>query len=264
MKPKRFLQTAVACLAMLLCSRACFAQNQCNSVTILGAAGSAPFPDTGGTGTFFLSTPPNACPVSFTTFFAPFVAVLFYNQFTGAVEYSVAANPGNARTGAIDIKSGTSFLLFTVEQQAAPPPPEPAPPVVDMFRYFNSGFAHHFYTTNFSEEGYGGSGGWAYEGIHFHVLQSQQAGSVPLYRYFASSTKDHFYTTDFSELGNGAQGYVFEEIQCYVYSTQQSGTVPLYRYRNVDTGEHFYTTNLNEVGGNPSYVLEKTQAYVLP
>lgn len=263
MKSRSFLQIFVVYLTLLIGSLSCFAQTQCTSVRVAGLT-SATFPNSGGTGTFFLSTLPGDCSVSFSTVFAPFVFILDYNQFSGAVTYEVASNPGNARSGTIEITAGTTSAQFAVLQQAAPPPPEPAPPVVDMFRYFNAGFNHHFYTTNFAEEGYGGSGGWSYEGIPFHVLGSQQAGSVPLYRYFASSTKDHFYTTDFSELGNGAQGYVLEETQCYVYPTQQSGTIPLYRYRNVNTGEHFYTTNINEVGGNPAYILEKIQAYVLP
>lgn len=248
---------------MLACSLISTVQAQCTSANVTPPF-SPTFPNSGGTGVFTIEATPSGCAAGIDTIFVPFVEIIGYNTITGTVTYAVAPNFGNARSGLILITAGNDHLQFGVSQQAAPPPAEPAPPVVDMFRYYNSGFQHHFYTTNFSEEGYGGSGGWAYEGIPFHVWGSQQAGTVPLYRYYAASTHDHFYTTDFSELGNGADGYVLEETQCYVYPTQQSGTEPLYRYRNVNTGEHFYTTNINEVGGNPSYVLEKIQAYVLP
>jgi hypothetical protein len=261
MKLRSLLQTVAVCIAILVCSRTGYAQT-CTAARIIGPP-TPTFPNTGGTGSFSLSTTPSLCTPTFSTSFSPFLAVTSYNQTTGVANYVVGSNPGNARAGEIQINAG-AMLDYIIDQQAAAPPSEPAAPVVDMFRYDNTGFNHHFFTTNFAEEGYGGNGGWSYEGIPFHVLSSQQTGTVPLYRYYASSTHDHLYTTDFSELGNGAQGYVLEEIQCYVYPTQQSGTVPLYRYRNVNTGEHFYTTNINEVGSNPNFVLERIQAYVLP
>jgi hypothetical protein len=264
MKLRSVLQAIVICIAMLVLSSASFAQTQCTSVTISGVS-SQLFPNSGGSGNFFLNTSPSGCSPTFSTQFSPWISVTGYNASSGIGSFLVQINPGNTRSGSIMIGfATTSTISYTINQLAAAPPPEPAPPVVDMFRYNNSSFKHHFYTTNFNEQGYGGSGGWAYEGIVFHVLGSQQSGTVPLYRYYASSTHDHFYTTDFSELGNGGSGYVLEETQCYVYPTQQSGTIPLYRYRNLLNGEHFYTTDINEVGGNPGFVLEKIQAYVLP
>jgi hypothetical protein len=260
MKFKGVLQAAAICFVItVLGSGTSYAQTTCTSISV--SPGSAGFFNSGGFGTFFVTASPSGCSFSISTVSAPFVVITSSNF--GTVDYLVASNPGNARSGFVDVTSGFVRAEFFVDQQAAPPPPEPAAPVIDMFRYYNPNFKHHFYTTNFGELGYGGSQGWNYEAIKFHVLSSLQPNSVPLYRYYASSTHDHFYTTDFSELGNGAQGYVLEEIQCYVYPTQQSGTTPLYRYRNVNTGEHFYTTDINEVGGNGNYVLEKIQAYVL-
>jgi subtilisin family serine protease len=142
------------------------------------------------------------------------------------------------------------------------PPVEPASPLKDMLRYFKVSVLDHFYTSNYSEVGCGGSG-FGLEAIAFNISTTQQTGTVPLYRYVNSTLHRHFYTTNFNELGNGANGYVLEGTAGYVYSTQVAGTVPLYRYIR-STGQHFYTTLQSEVSGDPNWTLEGTQCYVLP
>src|SRR5258708_19111867 len=196
MKFKGVLQAAAICFVItVLESGTSYAQTTtCASLSVSPV--SAAFLTNGGESNFFVHASPAGCNVSISNVFAPFVQIVSFNSFSGDVDYFVGPNSGNARGGVIEVTSGILSAQFAVEQQAAPPPPEPAAPVGDMFRYFNPGFNHHFYTTNFNEFGYGGSGGWSYEGVKFHVLGSQQPNSVPLYRYYASSTHDHFYTTD--------------------------------------------------------------------
>ena len=122
---------------------------------------------------------------------------------------------------------------------------------VPLYRYrSNWGRGDRFYTTNFGELGYGGSGGWVYEGVQCHVYSSQVSGTIPLYRYSSPSLGLHFYTTQNVNL-NGI-GYHLEGIQCYVYGNSicyaDPSITPLFRYYNTWNNSHFYTTNWRELG----------------
>jgi hypothetical protein len=85
---------------------------------------------------------------------------------------------------------------------------------IPLYRYWNGTLQDNFYTTNWSELGYGNYG-YNFEKVAGYVFGTQQTGTIPLYRYNSSS--DHFYTTDWNELGYGNYGYNFESIACYVY-----------------------------------------------
>lgn len=135
---------------------------------------------------------------------------------------------------------------------------------VDLFRYWNSAAADHFYTTDWSELG-SGNYGWVYEGVQCRVQPSPDPGTVPLHRYWNPAIADHFYTTNWAELGNGNYGWMYEGVQCYVYPGAQAGTVPLYRYWNPTGGDHFYTTDWSELGpGKYGWTFEFVQCHVLP
>jgi serine/threonine protein kinase len=58
-------------------------------------------------------------------------------------------------------------------------------------------------------------------------------------------------------------GAIFNAILESAPPSQVSGTIPLYRYRRT-TGQHLYTTNQNEVSGNPNWILDGIQCYVIP
>lgn len=134
----------------------------------------------------------------------------------------------------------------------------------ELFRYWNSSIADHFYTTDWGELG-SGNYGWAYEGVQCRIRAAADAGAVPLYRYWNATIGDHFYTTDWSELGSGNYGWVYERIQGYVYPGPHPDAVPLYRYWNAAAGDHFYTTAWSELGsGNYGWLFEMIQCYVLP
>jgi len=93
--------------------------------------------------------------------------------------------------------------------------------VVPLYRYNSDQTGDHFYTTDWSELGYG-KGVYKYEYVAGYVFPKKVEGTIPLYRYYRSSTNsplgkgDHFYTTDWNELGNGKNGYRYERIAGYV------------------------------------------------
>ena len=92
-----------------------------------------------------------------------------------------------------------------------------APGTVRLHKYYHTGAKDNFYTTDFSELGYG-TGSWQYKSqSEYYVFKTQVPGTVPLYRYFSHKTHHHFYTTDWSNIGSGGRGYNFERIECYIY-----------------------------------------------
>jgi subtilisin family serine protease len=136
---------------------------------------------------------------------------------------------------------------------------------VPLYRYWNPSVTDHFYTTNFNELGWVGSG-WEFGWIEAYIYPTQVSGTVPLYQYWNPTVGDHFYTTNYSELGAGAYGWTYERIDGYIYPSQQAGTVPLHQYWNASVGDHFYTTNLEELGSSGSYgwVYSRIEGYVNP
>lgn len=148
-------------------------------------------------------------------------------------------------------------LTFDATQYAQPVP---------LYRYYNYlGRGDRFYTTNFSELGHGGSGGWVYDGPQCGVYPVKISGTVPLYRYINRSLGLHFFTVENHDLRN--IGYEQEGIACYVYKAgayPNSSVVPLYRYYNPHSQAHFYTTNFGELGnGNSQWHSEGVECNVL-
>lgn len=162
-----------------------------------------------------------------------------------------------------------NWIKTKTPQGASPPPPpavqqgtsDPEP----LYRYSGP---FHFYTTSFSELGYGGYG-YGLEKIQCRVFSLQGSGMTPLYRYASLGKLGHFYTTNWGELGWGNSDWRFENIQCYVYAsplcTFWGDTTELYRYVNVLNGDRFYTTGYGELkGGNATWRYEGIQCWVLP
>jgi Repeat of unknown function (DUF5648) len=136
-----------------------------------------------------------------------------------------------------------------------------------LWRYWNSSVGDHFYTTDFSELGYGRAG-YVIEGPQCQVFKIPPYDTnLPiLLRYYNSAATDHFYTTDWWELEfGGASGWEIEIDQCYVFIKPETGSLPLYRYYNSAATDHFYTTDYSELGGGAGgYAFEKVECYVLP
>lgn len=138
----------------------------------------------------------------------------------------------------------------------------PESDVVPLHRYFRPG-SGHFYTTNFSELGYGRHG-FFYEGKQGYIMSERAKDTVPLYRYVFPASTFHFYTTNFSELHAGRDGWVFQGVQGYIFPQHVAGSAPLYRYFNTANRWHFYTTSLSELGNDlGSWILQGTQGYIL-
>jgi subtilisin family serine protease len=136
---------------------------------------------------------------------------------------------------------------------------------VPLYRYWNPNVTDHFYTADFNELGWVGSG-WEFGWIEAYMYPTQESGTVPLYQYWNPTVGDHFYTANYNELGAGAYGWTYERIVGYIYPSQQTGTVPLHQYWNASVGDHFYTTNLEELGSSGSYgwVYSRIEGYMYP
>jgi Repeat of unknown function (DUF5648) len=73
-----------------------------------------------------------------------------------------------------------------------------------LYRYYDLGTDHHFYTTNKTEgDKVSTQIGWFPEGITGYLYLQQQPGTVPLYRYYNPDIGDHFYTTNKTEGDKG-------------------------------------------------------------
>eukprot|EP00163_Fabomonas_tropica_P029900 TRINITY_DN6583_c0_g2_i1.p1 TRINITY_DN6583_c0_g2~~TRINITY_DN6583_c0_g2_i1.p1 ORF type:complete len:461 (-),score=133.15 TRINITY_DN6583_c0_g2_i1:289-1671(-) len=137
------------------------------------------------------------------------------------------------------------------------------PLIVPLYRYWNSVYRDHFYTTNWAEVGAGGHEGWEYQGVQALIFSNPQPNTKPLHRYWNIRTLDHFYTTNFDALGHaGNDGWKYEGIQGYIFNGPQDGAIPLFRYFSSNFNDHFYTTK--DLGNSTqSWVREGVQGYVL-
>jgi Fe2+ or Zn2+ uptake regulation protein len=163
-----------------------------------------------------------------------------------------AAEIGVTKPGQVGVSGYTyessSFSLFA----------QPHHGLLPVYRYYHTGFADHFYTTNIGEigvvkAGQTGNIGYKCEGIIGYISPHEFPGSVPIYRYFHDSNHDHFYTTNAGEIGTttlgqkGKFGYVFEGILGYAYHDEPR-IKPVQRYYHEYLYDHFYTTNADEIG----------------
>jgi hypothetical protein len=158
-----------------------------------------------------------------------------------------------------------SFCVSGVKN--AQPSGQAQQPVTALYRWYNSGSGHHFYTTDPHGESAPDSG-YVSDGIAGYIITSQTPGTTALYRWFNPGNGDHFYTTD--PQGELAQksGYNYESITGYIWPTSALKTPPtpvtniaLYRWYNQGTGIHVYTTDPNEVK-NYDYVSEGITGYL--
>ena len=102
---------------------------------------------------------------------------------------------------------------------------------VPLYRYWQSVFHDHFYTTNPREvgttiDGELGNYGYRSEGIACYVYPTQASATnlVPFYRYYNSVVGNHFYTVNASDIGTtklgevGKDGYRSEGIVGWVFA----------------------------------------------
>lgn len=134
--------------------------------------------------------------------------------------------------------------------------------VVPLYMYKNTGTQNHFYTTDFSELGYGYEK-WEYKKIAAFVCENQLTNTVPLHRFYRVTKEwfktyfNHYYTREYS---SGTKNYNYEGIECYVYPTQSGATKPLYQLWNPSTHDHYYTTDKNDIPSG--YGSQTTCCYV--
>jgi len=154
--------------------------------------------------------------------------------------------------------------------------------VLKVYRYYQSDFNNHLYTTNEKEigtttQGHKGDHNYICEGVGFTVFTQHCNGLSPIFRYFNSKVNDHFYTTNAAEIGTtttgktGNNGYVCEGILGYISPNEFPGGIPIHRYFLDNKNDHFYTSNVNEIGtitvghkGNHGYKYEGILGYAYP
>lgn len=124
-----------------------------------------------------------------------------------------------------------------------------------LYRMYNGGNRHHFYTTNKNEMlNTQRSYGYKLESIEGYVWRIQKPGTVALYRSVQPTTHDYFYTNNANtNAAAKAYGYQSQGVIGYVYAKKQAKTAPLYRMYNGKTRDHFYTNNAATVNTAKKY-----------
>jgi hypothetical protein len=162
--------------------------------------------------------------------------------------------------------TGLENQLYRVEVHSAGIVLGPSTP---LYRLYNAGNRHHFYTISASERDNAISTlGYADEGTACYVFASDPhvPGSTPMYKLYNTSTGDYFYTTSAGERDNAIANFGYSDggVACYVFSSNVLGTSPLYRLYNPTTRDHFYTISASERDNATSlgYATEGTACYV--
>lgn len=135
-----------------------------------------------------------------------------------------------------------------------------------VFRLFNFGILHNFYTISPAERDaavryYG----YYLIGTSFNAFESEVAATKPVYR-LSNAYGDQFYTISSAERDAAVRyyGYKLEGRAFYAYETQVAGTLPVYKLIN-NIGDHFYTksiTERDEAINRYGYRLEGTAFFV--
>jgi len=221
-----------------------------NGCTFALGASSASAGSGASTGTVSVNASGWACNWSATSNAPSWITVTAGSSGTGSgnVSYSLAANPGAARTGTVTIAGQT----FTVTQGDAAPVAQ-----AQAVEYYHAGFGHYFVTGSAGEAaGIDGGAvlGWTRTGQTYTVYSSSGAGLSPVCRFFTitfAPKSSHFYTPNAAEctLVKTNPNWQFEQNAFYVSEPAggfcPGGTVPLYRvYNNGRSGapNHRYTT----------------------
>lgn len=139
--------------------------------------------------------------------------------------------------------------------------------VKPLYRYWNSNYNDHYYTTNFDDKASYEKVGYSYDWIEGYLCKNQESGTVPLYRYWNEKKKDHYYTTNPNDKASYEKaGYRYDWIEGYVYKSPAEGRTPLYRYWNGKKNDHYFTTNPDDKipYGKAGYSYDWVEAYILP
>lgn len=149
---------------------------------------------------------------------------------------------------------------------------------VTVYRFFNTNFGNHFYTTSEIEKDsvIANLPHYAYEGASFLAASAADplTGIVPVYRFFNTSSGNHLYTISEVEkdyIEENLSNYNFEGVAYNAYQIEREGTIPLYRFYNSVIDAHFFTPSATErdavLANLPDYQLESANGvsfYVEP
>jgi len=144
---------------------------------------------------------------------------------------------------------------------------------VPVYRFWNAGSGHHFYTIRQDEKNslISYDPGMNYEGIAWHAYPNQQPETVPVHRFFSDTLGYHFYTAGESEKDHLIccdPAWRYEGIAWYVYPAPRSDAVPVYRFRGAIANGHFYTAGEAEkdhlICCDPNWIYEGIAYYAVP
>ena len=194
-------------------------------------------------------------------------------QHPNATDSVSAANPAptvtdtptkyvdaSGKTVVVDLNGKPTSETNTLPAQAS----VDTPLLVPLYRYWNTIYRDHFYTTSYDEVEAGGKDGWEYQGVQALIYANPQPNSDALHRYWNMQTLDHFFTTNFDALGKGGKdGWVYEGVTGFIAKSASKDMVALLRYYNADMKDHFYT--VKDIGTEArGYKYEGIAGYVLP
>lgn len=118
-----------------------------------------------------------------------------------------------------------------------------------VYRFYNSQTASHFFTTSVAERNsvIENLAGFSYEGNAFDSNASAGNGTA-VYRFLNTANNVHFYTANAGEAEGLRQNASFrdEGISYYASSDGANGGTALYRFFNTLNGSHFYTVSSAE------------------
>lgn len=145
---------------------------------------------------------------------------------------------------------GMQFDVVIKESQTA----NSAYTLTPLYRFLRKDNNSHFFTASQSERD-----GiianlpadlWALEGVCQNVLQTPDAGALPVYRLFNSFSGSHFYTMNEEEVDSVlfrlSDRFTLEGLAFYALPGPVQGALPVYRFFSLMTGSHFFTISEDE------------------
>ena len=121
-----------------------------------------------------------------------------------------------------------------------------------VYRFYNSGYGSHFYTTSIGERDYiiTKDPGWKYEGVAYTIRNAEKSSFLkPVYRFYSPSYKSHFYTISLAERNTiiaNDPNWTYEGIAYEAYENAGNNRTKVFRFYNPQSKSHFFSTSHEE------------------
>ncbi|MBO9420106.1 hypothetical protein J7481_11415 [Labrenzia sp. R4_2] len=140
-------------------------------------------------------------------------------------------------------------LVTTTE--AIQPPADADNSAYEVYRFFNTLNATHFFTTSVEERNslISSNSVYQYEGNTFDSNATADNGGTAVFRFYNTENGVHFYTASAEEaanIRNTLPQFNDEGIVYYAHTTAEAGGSALFRFYNTANGSHFFTNSEDE------------------